>query len=112
MGIGEFLEISRPRFVDIDLGFGVCSTKAVHAKSTLQRPNMLHSYHEATISCAVVGNPKMAALWAKKAAEIGICCLGNGPLYRSYDVSILQQLEAAADDKQFHFSQIQWPAMW
>jgi hypothetical protein len=71
------------------------------------------SYHEATISCAVMGDAQMAALSAKKAAEIGLHCLGDGQQYREYDHLILKQLQAAAKrEGPFYYGQIEWTSSW
>ena len=60
-----------------------------------------------------MGDAKMAALWAQKAADITLHCFGDGQQYRNYNFLILKQLEAAAErDGPFHFGQIEWTSTW
>lgn len=66
----------------------------------------MSSYGEATISCAIKGNARMALLWVQKAADIALNC-ADEKLYRAHDLRIVTRLEAAVKrDKLFQLDHI------
>jgi len=55
----------------------------------------------------------MASLWAEKEVEVDYYCLGKDHPDYPKEVSVLEQLRAAAKSKKpFHYTQIGWVLEW
>jgi hypothetical protein len=80
------------------------------SKSQILRCN---SYVDAAFCSAVLGNVQMATLWTAKELVVNNYCLGQDHPDCQKEAGVLKQLQAAAaSDKKFHYSQINWILDW
>jgi hypothetical protein len=68
---------------------------------------------DAAFCSAVLGNVQMAMLWTAKELEVNNYCLGRDHPDCQKEADVLKQLQtAAASNKKFHYSQINWILDW
>jgi hypothetical protein len=71
------------------------------------------SYYQAVQTCVLLGDAKMALLWAKKGADDVLHLLGNTQSYHDNDLCVVKQLQAAVDEeKSIGYQDMQWPDGW